>query len=205
MDKLKNTVFAMKMTDIRKYPANYEELSTDAALRAERLACQLRNIIFATDILPKPEYMDRAAKVQGIQFDTDGSILTIRLPGLLPKRKVRTNIGYINDPLYYSLKSYLAENPVPVFVNCVVCFIQVYDRKLPLRRIRDYDNMEFKQILDTISPFVLKDDSGLYCDSYHTTELGNEDYTSVNIMEKSVFPAWLRRMKEQISDLSEIS
>lgn len=162
MDKLKNTVFAMKMTDIRKYPANYEELSTDAALRAERLACQLRNIIFATDILPKPEYMDRAAKVQGIQFDTDGSILTIRLPGLLPKRKVRTNIGYINDPLYYSLKSYLAEHPVPVFVNCVVCFIHVYDRKLPLRRIRDYDNMEFKQILDIISPFVLKDDSGLY-------------------------------------------
>ena len=189
MDKLKNTVFAMKMTDIQKYPANYEELSTDAALRAERLSCQLRNIIFATDILPKPEYMDRAAKVQGIQFDTDGSILTIRLPGLLPKRKVRTNIGYINDPLYYSLKSYLAENPVPVFVNCVVCFIQVYDR----------------QILDTISPFVLKDDSGLYCDSYHTTELGNEDYTSVNIMEKSVFPAWLRSMNEQISDLSEIS
>ncbi|HJF00187.1 MAG TPA: DUF6100 family protein, partial [Sellimonas intestinalis] len=46
---------------------------------------------------------------------------------------------------------------------------------------------------------------GLYCDSYHTTELGNEDYTSVNIMEKSVFPAWLRSMKEQISDLSEIS
>ena len=118
---------------------------------------------------------------------------------------MRTNIGYINDPLYYSLKSYLAENPVPVFVNCVVCFIQVYDRKLPLRRIRDYDNMEFKQILDTISPFVLKDDSGLYCDSYHTTELGNEDYTSVNIMEKSVFPAWLRSMNEQISDLSEIS
>ena len=205
MDKLKNTVFAMKMTDIRKYPANYEELSTDAALRAERLACQLRNIIFATDILPKPEYMDRAAKIQGIQFDMDGSILRIRLPGLLPKRKVRTNIGYINDPLYYSLKSYLTEHPVPVFVNCVVCFIQVYDRKLPLRRIRDYDNMEFKQILDTISPFVLKDDSGLYCDSYHTTELGNEDYTSVNIMEKSVFPAWLRSMNEQISDLSEIS
>ena len=95
----------MKMTDIRKYPANYEELSTDAALRAERLACQLRNIIFATDILPKPEYMDRAAKVQGIQFDTDGSILRIRLPGLLPKRKVRTNIGYMtaNCPLDVSV------------------------------------------------------------------------------------------------------
>lgn len=195
----------MKVTDIQKYPVNYEELSTDAALRAERLACQLRNIIFATDILPKPEYMDRAAKVQGIQFDTDGSILTIRLPGLLPKRKVRTNIGYINDPLYYSLKSYLAENPVPVFVNCVVCFIQVYDRKLPLRRIRDYDNMEFKQILDTISPFVLKDDSGLYCDSYHTTELGDTDHTVIYVMGKSRFPQWLKGRKNEIETISEIS
>lgn len=205
MDKLKNTVFAMKMTDLRKYPANYEELSTDAALRAERLTCQLRNLIFATDILPKPEYMERAAKAHGIQIHTDGSILTIRLPGLLPKRKARTNIGYINDPLYYSLKSYLAEHPIPVFENCVVCFIQIYDRKLPLRRIRDYDNIEFKQILDTISPFVLKDDSGLYCDSYHTTELGNEDHTSVNIMDISVFPTWLQSIESRVSNLSEIS
>ncbi len=205
MDKLKNTIFAMKMTDIRKYPANYEALSTDAALRAEHLACQLRNIIFTTAVLPKPEYMDRAVKAQGIQFRTDGNLLIIRLPGLLPKRKTRANIGYINDPLYCGIKSYLAEHPIPVFTDCVVCFIQVYDRKLPLRRIRDYDNMEFKQILDTISPFVLKDDSGIYCDSYHTTNLGDEDYTLINIMEKSLFPAWLRSRKDQVSDLSEIS
>ena len=82
--------------------------------------------------------------------------------------------------------------------------IQVYDRQLPLRRIRDYDNMEFKQILDTISPFVLKDDSGLFCDSFHTTELGDTDYTSVNIMEKSIFPVWLQEKKNSITDLSEI-
>lgn len=41
LDKLKNSIFAMKMTDIQKYPANYEELSTDAALRSERITCNL--------------------------------------------------------------------------------------------------------------------------------------------------------------------
>lgn len=205
LEKLKNSVFAMKMTDLRKYPANYEELSTDAALRAERLACQLRNLIFATDLVSKPSYMKLAAKEQGITMENENNIFVIRLPGLLPKRKVHTNSAFINEPLHYALKEYLKEHPVPVYTNCVVCFIQIYDRRLPLRRIRDYDNLEYKQILDTLSPFLLQDDSGLICDSYHTTKLGDADYTSVNIMEKSMFPDWLKSQKNHISSLSEIS
>lgn len=204
LEKLKNSVYAMKITDIQKYPANYEALSTDAALRSERLACQLRNLIFATDLISKPDYMEKAAKTQGIQFCLKDGLLSIYLPGLLPKRRVHTNAAFINEPLHYALKKYMETNPLPVFNSCVVCFIQVYDRQLPLRRIRDYDNMEFKQILDTISPFVLKDDSGLFCDSFHTTELGDTDYTSVNIMEKSMFPVWLQEKKNSITDLSEI-
>lgn len=204
IEKLQNSIYAMKVTDIQQYPVNYEALSTDAALRAERLACQLRNLIFATGLISKPNYMEKAAKTQGIQFYSDGSLLTIRLPGLLPKRKVHANTAFINEPLHYALKQYMEEHPLPVFDSCVVCFIQVYDRRLPLRRIRDYDNMEYKQILDTISPFILRDDSGIFCDSYHTTELGDSDYTSVNITEKSMFPAWMQDKKNRISDLSEI-
>ncbi|MDO4275115.1 MAG: DUF6100 family protein [Eubacteriales bacterium] len=204
-DKLKNSLFAMKMTDIPKYPTNYEELSTDAALRAEHIACQLRNLIYATGIVSKTEYMEKATKVHGIQIQNDKGILTIRLPGLLPKRKAHVNIGFINEPLHFALKEYLEHDSLPVFENCVVCFIQIYDQHLPLRRIRDYDNLEFKQILDTISPFVLRDDSGLFCDSYHTSRLEDADYTSVHIMDKSDFPEWLKQEKKRISTLSEIS
>lgn len=204
LEKLKNSVFAMKMTDLQKYPANYEEISTNAALRAERLACQLRNVIFAVDLISKPNYMTAAARSQGIRIQEEKESLLICLPGLLPKRKVHANTAFINEPLHYALKQYLEENPIPVFTNCVVCFIQIYDRKLPLRRIRDYDNLEYKQILDTLSPFLLKDDSGIFCDSYHTTAFGEHDTTSVYIMEKSMFPAWLRDQKNHISDLSEI-
>ena len=204
-DKLKNSLFAMKMTDLQKYPTNYEELSTDAALRAERIACQLRNLIYATGIVSKTEYMEKSAKTHGIRIQHSDGILTIQLPGLLPKRKAHVNTAFLNEPLHFALKEYLEHDALPVFENCVVCFVQIYDQRLPLRRIRDYDNLEFKQILDTISPFVLRDDSGLFCDSYHTSMLEDSDYTSVHIMDKAVFPEWLKREKKHISTLSEIS
>lgn len=87
----------------------------------------------------------------------------------------------------------------------MICFSQVYDKELSLQRIRDYDNLEFKQILDTIAAYVLLDDTGLFCDSYHTTELGNRDHTVVYIMEKAGFPEWVKSRKSHIETISEIS
>ena len=100
------------------------------------MTCQLRNLIFAADLSSKPNYMEKSAKAQGIQFECENGVLAIYLPGLLPKRKVHTNTAFINEPLYYALKNYIEAQPIPIFDSCVVCFIQVYDRRLPLRRIR---------------------------------------------------------------------
>ena len=43
ISRLNNTLYAMDTTDIQRYPDNYEILSTDAALRGEKIACQLRH------------------------------------------------------------------------------------------------------------------------------------------------------------------
>ena len=51
--------------------------------------------------------------------------------------------------------------------------------------------------LDTVAGFVLTDDSGLFCDAYHTTEFGERDCTVLTIMEKSRFPMWLKMQEEQ--------
>ena len=56
----------------------------------------------------------------------------------------------------------------------MVCFTQVYDQCLPTRRIRDYDNLEEKQLLDVLSTFVMADDTGLLCDAYNTAALGRD-------------------------------
>jgi len=205
VDKLMNTIFALKTTDITKYPMNYQELSTDAALRSERITCQLRNLIFAAGVSSKTDYMLKVKEPHGIDIRSTNDILSIRLPGLLPKRKARVNTAFLNEPLHYALQEYVKHHSFILYENCVVCFSQVYRRSLPLCRIRDYDNLEFKQILDTISTFVLHDDNGMFCDSYHTTELGEEDYTVIYVMGKETFPEWLKGRKKHIETISEIS
>ncbi|MEO2261646.1 DUF6100 family protein [Dorea sp. YH-dor228] len=205
IEKLRNILFALKTTDIEKYGANYEALSTDAALRSERITCQLRNLVYITDFSGKNSYLKLAADAQGITISQEHEILSITLPGLLPKRKVRTNMAFLHEPLNYALQEYVKSHDLALYKDCVVCFSQIYDRTLSSQRVRDYDNLEFKQILDTIATYVLLDDTGLYCDSYHTTELGNEDSTVVYIMEKFAFPDWVKAHKELLETISEIS
>ena len=81
------------------------------------------------------------------------------------------------------------------FQNCVICFSHIYDRALPERRIRDYDNIEMKNLLDIITAYLLEDDSGQLCDAYHTTKLGDSDCTIVSIMARERFPRWLEEHK----------
>ena len=125
------------------------------------------------------------------------------LPGLFPKRRIRSSTAFLHDPLHYALKEFFTNHDVAPFKECVICFCLVYDRELPQRRIKDYDNMELKLILDVISSYALFDDSGLYCDDHHTTELGETDQTIVYIMEKNMFPDWLGKHMKAKNTLSE--
>lgn len=201
--KLANTLSAMKITDTGTYGKNYEELSLDAAFRAERLACSLRNLIYAANLVPKPVLMETAAKAHGIQISHTEHRVEITLPGLIPKRTKRVNTTFLTDPLYASLEAYTKENTLPRFTDCVVCFSHIYDEKLSSRRVRDYDNLECKQILDTVANFLMTDDSGLHCDAYHTTEFGNSDCTILTLMERNEFPAWLKQQESRAKTISD--
>ena len=85
----------------------------------------------------------------------------------------------------------------------VVCFSHIYAQELPERRIRDYDNLELKQFLDVAASFILTDDSGLLCDAYNTTELGNEDCTRLFLMDCARFPAWLAERQNSVKTISD--
>ena len=63
ISKLVNTLYALNLTDSDTYPQNYEELSTDAALRAEKIACTLRNLIYSANLVPKPILMQKARQI----------------------------------------------------------------------------------------------------------------------------------------------
>ena len=173
ISRLSNALYAMDTTDIQRYPDNYEVLSTDAALRAEKIACRLRHLIYSSTTICKGDYLTSAGIVHGIEVVYEDGVLEVTLPGLLPKRKQRQNTEFLLDPFYFSLEQYAKEHPMPHFSDCVVCFTQVYDQCLSTRRIRDYDNLEEKQLLDVLSTFVMADDTGLLCDAYNTAALGS--------------------------------
>lgn len=191
VERLNRTLRAMNGARL----PHYELLSTDAALRAERIACRLRHLIYATTAIQKEDYLTSAAVMQGIQIQAEDGILEITLPGLLPKRRQKESTEYLLDPFRAALAQYVRQRPGARLDHCVVCFTHVYSRELPERRIRDYDNLELKQLLDVAASFLLADDSGLLCDVYHTTQLGPQDCTRISIMPGDRFPQWLSRRR----------
>jgi len=203
LSRLTNTLYAMGIADIQRYPDNYEILSTDAALRAEKIACDLRHLIFSTTYIRKPDYLCSAGRIQGIEVRYENEILEVTLPSLLPKRKNRKSVEYLLDPLHFHLSQYAEQHALPKFQECVVCFSHVYSRELPTRRVHDYDNMELKQILDVLASFIMTDDSGLLCDAYNTTEFDDKDCTRISVMEKSKFSAWLLANEKGVKSISD--
>ena len=129
LPRLSNTLNAMAV-NTGSYGKNYEELSLDAARRAERIACSLRNLIYAADLVPKPVLMDVTAKIHGISIKHTQDCVEITLPGLMPKRNKRVNTTFLTDPLYAMLEAYTKEHVLPHFKECVVCFSHVFDKNL---------------------------------------------------------------------------
>ena len=85
MRRLNSSICAMDSVDIQRYTENYETMSTEAALRAEGIACQLRNLLYASTGVPKAEYLVKAAEVHGIEVGYEEGIFRVALPRLLPK------------------------------------------------------------------------------------------------------------------------
>lgn len=203
IEKLSATIRAMETADIEQYPENYEMLSTEAALRSEMITCRMRHLIYNSTNIKKQEYLTSAGVIQGIRIECNDEILEITLPCLLPKRKQRQSTEFLIDPIYFTLSNYADSHKLPKFNHCVVCFSHIYNESLSLRRVRDYDNLELKQILDVISTFVMDDDTGLLCDAYNTTEIGEINCTRITVMDTNRFSEWLKKRENNLKSISD--
>lgn len=207
LNRLSNAVVTMGLMS-RQYPENFLEFCLDTAVRAEKIACRFRHLVGDFGMIRKEELLEHTADAQGIEITEADEILKISIPRLLPKQKKARSCEFITQPLYYAMQQYCCNRTVQKFRECVVCFIHTYDRTLSLGRIRDYDNLEMKSILNTISAFFMTDDSGLLCDVYHTTDFGDRDATVICIMQQNQFPVFVSKLKtypDSISDFSPAS
>jgi len=193
MDALIGTLAALNQVDPGKYPENYEILSMEACLRAERIACNIRHFIYTTASITKKDLMKLISQEHNVKIAKDDNYgaLSITLPSLLPKKKQVNGGEFLLDALYFALQEFAEANGYTKFKECVVCFFHAYDKKISSQKIRDYDNIETKQVLDIIAAFTMTDDSGRYCDTYHTSISGEANFTEIVVVEKDKFLAWL--------------
>ncbi len=190
VQRLSSVLFTLGGIDIPSHFNEYEKLSIEAAQRAEWIALRLRHLIYIGTLVEKRNYMPRAVDVLGIEVRENEGTYEITLPGLMPKRRSRQGTEYIIDPLMFALEQFVKAHTIKRFPHTTVCFVLVYDRNLPERRIRDYDNLELKSILDAAAAYLMKSDAGLLCDTYHTTELGERDCMRMFIMDTDRYPQW---------------
>lgn len=154
VSRLSNALCAMSTMDLQRYPENYELLSTDAALRAEQIACRMRHLVYGFTTVQKHEYLTSAANVLGITITAQPGLVEITLPGLLPKKKQRS-AEYLTDPLGQALGQFVKDHPLSHFESCIICFCHIYAVSGGRGRIRDYDNLEMKQILDVVCAYLI--------------------------------------------------
>lgn len=203
INRLTNSLYSLSMTDVQRYPENYEVLSIDAAHRAEVIACRLRNLVFATTSVQKGDYLLSAADAMDISVSSRDGVIEIVLPCLLPKKRKWESCDFLVAPLTAAMGAFAAEHQMPRMGHCVVCFSHIYSRELPERRVRDYDNIEMKKLLDIAAAYILSDDNGLLCDAYNTTELGEADRTVISIMECERFPRWLEERQPVLKSIKD--
>ena len=172
-------------------PEQFIETAKSTALLSERSTSQLRNFLFTICGGMPQDYYLQAAEMQGIRVDMTDGILSVRLPALLPKKTRTEGFKFLQPTLHAALHRHYNQQGFPHFHECTVCIEHVYDRCLPLKAVRDYDNLEMKEVLDIIALYCMTDDTGALCDQFQTTHFADSSYTIISVMQKEKFSAWL--------------
>lgn len=172
-------------------PGQFIETVKSAALLSERSTSQLRNFLFTVCGGMPQNYYLQAAKMQGICVSVKDGILSVRLPALLPKKSRTEGFKFLQPALHAALKQYAEQQNLLRFRECTVCIEHVYDRCLPIKAVRDYDNLEMKEVLDIIALYCMTDDTGALCDQFQTTRFADSSCTIISVTQKEKFPAWL--------------
>ncbi len=118
-------------------PMQFAKTAESAAILSEKSTAHLRNMFFSVSSEPPIYYYPKAAEVQGIRVWADTNYLRVLLPALLPDKKKRDGCKFLLLPLQAAL---VQSGSLPHFSDCVICVEHIYDRNLPIKAVRDYDN-----------------------------------------------------------------
>ena len=193
LHQLEVQISSLDTLDKARFPAKYEAVCGVAALQSEKITCILRRTLYESTVIPKIEYLAKAASAQGIKISLENKILSVRLPCPLPKKRGKYSSQFVLDPLNAAFEQFNKTSPMTKYRDCTVCCVHMFRSDCGSRKYFDYDNLQFKQILDVIALHAMVDDNSMLCDVLHTSEPGYSDETMIYVMPKNRFPEWLSK------------
>ena len=183
VERLQNTITVYEITDPSKYPENFEKLGLDIAMQSEAVACSTRTIVSNYMTNGRPHIVREAVKAQGIRVEEHKLGYEIIMPYLMTKRSGRHSVMFLLEPLSFALRQFVKTHYIKRMKHAVVWFIYEYAEDTPARHIRDYDNIESKEVLDLINTHFLLDDSARFCELHYSVRQGKKNRTRVFISQ----------------------
>lgn len=110
----------------------------------------------------------------------------IKLPLTLPKFGEKKK-SILIEPLNFALKEYAQNKKIEQFKKAVFVVINCISSNTPTYLIRDNDNYEYKDIINTLSFWFLPDDSFDCCNLYSETQMCETNFTKIFIVPTEKF------------------
>lgn len=109
-------------------------------------------------------------------------ILPLTLPKFGEKKK-----SILIEPLNFALKEYALNDKIARFKSAVFAVINHISSNTSMYLIRDNDNYEYKDIINTLSFWFLPDDSFDCCNLYSETQISDNNFTEIFIIPTEQF------------------
>lgn len=171
-EQLSKVVASLENTCLRlRDLANYSLKATNNPLGFQRISDNLSD------------------KVYGIKIGQENGVFRIVLPQTI------SHYGEISKcvliaPLNNALRNYHKKDKIQKIKSAVIVFINHVNTEQSEAKIRDNDNYEYKQIINSLAYWFLPDDSFKCCNMFTTTKLDDRSYSEIFIVPSDKFIAF---------------
>ena len=139
-------------------------------------------------------------EIYGIKINVENDdIMHISMPITLPHYKQKE--GYksiLSVPLDNALKAYQNANKLPTYASVVVAVINNIAKPVRPGFVRDNDNYDYKQIINTVCFRLLPDDNYKCCNVFSGVHFGDQDSTEIYIVPTDKFSDWFASNQEEV-------
>ncbi|MBQ4516161.1 MAG: hypothetical protein II978_05175 [Clostridia bacterium] len=176
---------------LMNYISKFERLIADESYQeleysAECFMCRLRDILTNMKREPRKEAMVKCADSMGITVQKTNGVLEVTLPMILPTKK-KAKSEYLFEPLFFAMDKASKEENFFLKEKAMMCIEFIYDKNNKSIPRGDHDNKEVKQVIDAITPFVVRDDRDDYLSLCQISSEGDYNHTKVYVMPEKDF------------------